>query len=341
MNPDMRPGGSTVQSDTISPPMARLDFEDAGPAARPLSRREFGTLAASALSIPFVTPAQVPGRQEVTAGEIVERIRQAVGVEWRADTVDAFKAGDAGTAVKGIITTALPTMEVLRRTVDAGANLVLACEPTFYARADGRTPPAGRGNAPAAAADKSQPVQDSVYAAKNAFLDKHGLVVFRFSDHWRQRRPSPFAVGQARQLGWSKLQVSDDPSRYAIPAVTLETLVATIQKSLGIRGGLRVVGDPKTLVRTVALLPGSTPIAAALDTFPSVDLVIAGEVREWESVEYARDLVFSGARKGLVLLGRIVSEEGGMAECARWLTTVVPEVPVWHVTAGDPYWRPA
>ena len=55
---------------------------------------------------------------------------------------------------------------------------------------------------------------------------------------------------------------------------------------------------------------------------------------------YARDVVFSGAKKGLILVGRIVSEEPGMDACATWLKTVVPEVPVRHIAAGDPYWRP-
>jgi hypothetical protein len=102
-----------------------------------------------------------------------------------------------------------------------------------------------------------------------------------------------------------------------------------------------VVGDPRTRVKTVALLPGSTPIASALEALPTVDLIVAGEVREWESVEYARDVAFSDPRKGLVLLGRVVSEEGGMSECARWLAKQVSEVPVRHASAGDPYWRPA
>ena len=69
-------------------------------------------------------------------------------------------------------------------------------------------------------------------------------------------------------------------------------------------------------------------------------IVIAGEVREWESVEYVRDQVFSGSGKGLILVGRVVSEEPGMAVCADWLKTLVPEVPVRHISAGDPYWRP-
>jgi hypothetical protein len=70
-------------------------------------------------------------------------------------------------------------------------------------------------------------------------------------------------------------------------------------------------------------------------------VVVAGEVREWESVEYARDVVSSGQPKGLVLIGRVVSEDPGMALCAKWIATLVPEVPVRHISAGDPYWRPA
>ena len=88
-------------------------------------------------------------------------------------------------------------------------------------------------------------------------------------------------------------------------------------------------------------LPGSTPIQASLQTLPNVDAIVAGEVREWESVEYARDTVFAGRRKGLILVGRVVSEEPAMNVCASWLRTFVPEVAVRHVPAGDPYWRPA
>ena len=65
------------------------------------------------------------------------------------------------------------------------------------------------------------------------------------------------------------------------------------------------------------------------------------ESQEQAMFEYARDVAFSGQPKGLILMGRVVSEEPGMARCAAWLETVVPEVPVRHISAGDPYWRPA
>ena len=47
-----------------------------------------------------------------------------------------------------------------------------------------------------------------------------------------------------------------------------------------------------------ACCPASTPIQAALKMLPNVDVIVAGEVREWESVEYARDKVFAGEKKG-------------------------------------------
>jgi Tfp pilus assembly ATPase PilU len=74
---------------------------------------------------------------------------------------------------------------------------------------------------------------------------------------------------------------------------------------------------------------------------PLCDVVIAGEVREWESVEYARDTVSAGQKKGLVLTGRLVSEEPGMSLCAERLKGLVPELRVQWLPAGDAYWRPA
>ena len=194
-------------------------------------------------------------------------------------------------------------MSVLRRAVDAGANLVITSEPTFYGRADARTPPAGRGGGRGAPPPPdTPPPSDPVYTAKNAFIEKHGLVVFRLNQHWRLRRPDPFATGLAAALGWSKrVDVPGDALRYSIATAPLSALAAELKKKLGSRGGIRVIGDPQTRVQTVALLPGSTPLAAALDALPSVDVIVAGEVREWESVEYARDVVASGQRKGLVL----------------------------------------
>jgi putative NIF3 family GTP cyclohydrolase 1 type 2 len=292
-----------------------------------ISRRNFVELAvAAATGAPFVFARQsADAAAAITAQEVIDRIKKNVGVEWRPETVDTFKAGDPVTVVKGIVTTSMASMDVLRHAVNAGANLIITCGPTFYAKADIATSPA----------------PGPVFAAKDAFIKKNNLVVWRFSDHWRLRRPDPLAQGLVNALGWSRDGAADDPIRVSIPtAITLRALSSEMKSKLNARGGIRVVGDPQTKVRTVGLLPGTTTIQAALRMLPAVDVIIAGEVREWESVEYARDKVASGEKKGLILLGRVLSEEHGMNVCAQWLKALVPERTTTWIRVGDPYWRP-
>jgi putative NIF3 family GTP cyclohydrolase 1 type 2 len=298
-----------------------------------LSRREFAALAAAA---PFACAGALSGAAAITAQEVIERIKKNIGVEWKPDSVDSVKAGDPSTIVKGIVTTSMATMAVLQQAVKAGANVIITAQPTFFGRADVPTPPAGRGGANQAAAPP-----DPVFTGKHEFITRNNLVVFRLSDHWRQRKPDPLAQGIAATLRWSKNQSASDPLRFDIPALRLDALASHVKDALRSRGGIRVVGDPRTLVRHIGLLPGTTPIQAALKMLPNVDAIVAGEVREWESVEYVRDKVFSAEKKGLILVGRIVSEEPGMNVCANWLKTFVPEAPIRHISAGDPYWRPS
>jgi putative NIF3 family GTP cyclohydrolase 1 type 2 len=300
-----------------------------------LSRREFAALAAAAAAAPLAHVATLFGAA-ITADELIARIRKNIGIDWKPDSVDTIKAGAPTTIATGIVTTSMATIAVLQQAVKARANIVITATPTFYARADVPAPPAGRGAAP-------QPAMppDPIFTAKNEFIARNRLVVFRLSDHWQQRRPDPRVQGLAAALGWSRFQSAGTPEHVDVPALRLDRMASHVKDALRSRGGMRVIGDPATIVRRVGLLPGTTSIQAALKMLPGVDVIVAGEVREWESVEYVRDKVFAGEKKGLVLVGRIVSEEPGMEVCANWLKTLVSEVPVRHIAAGDPYWRPS
>jgi putative NIF3 family GTP cyclohydrolase 1 type 2 len=297
-----------------------------------LSRREFVRLGAGAAAVPFVLDSAPARAAALSAQAIVDRIRQRLGVEWNANSVDTFKAGDPSTAVTGIVTTSLATIDVMRRAMQAGANLIISSGPTFYSRADSPTPAGRRGAAP--------PPSDPVFTAKQKFITEQGLVVWRFSDHWRARTPDPFAQGIGDALGWARYRVNGDPRRLTVPAITTDALARNVTAKLNVRGGIRVIGKPDARVQKIALLPGTHPIQTLLAVLPEVDLIIAGEIREWESSEYARDLVHTGRNKGLILVGRSVSEEAGMNVCAGWLKTIVTDVPVRWLPAGDPYWRP-
>jgi putative NIF3 family GTP cyclohydrolase 1 type 2 len=197
-------------------------------------------------------------------------------------------------------------------------------------------PPASPvGAAPAPAS----PPADPVYAGKNAFIEQHKLVVFRLTQHWNLRQPDPRALGLAAAMGWTKYRAGDDAVRYDVPAVTLDALATQLKRTLGTRGGIRAVGDRTIIVRKIGLLPGFTLIKDAIAMLASVDVMITGEVQEWESATYAQDVAFAGVKKGFISIGRVVNEAPGMQVCADWLKTLVP-LPVRFIAAGDPYWRP-
>jgi hypothetical protein len=288
-----------------------------------LSRRRFTQLAGTAaLAVPPLAGQKTP----LTAQQVIDRIKANAGVPQQSDGLDTIKAGDPATEVTGIATTAMATMDVLTRASKEKANFVVTLEPTFFGRLD----------APLA--------DDPVYSAKKDFIQKNGLIIWRFSDHWRARKPDPFATGLARTLEWTKYQMGDDPARYdlvGLRGLTVGALADALAKRLHSRAGIRVVGDPQARVRRVSLLPGMSDLAATMKALPECDVVIAGETREWESVEYAQDTVASGQTKGLIMLGRVLSQEPGMNLCADWLKALIPELPVRWLPAGDPYWRPA
>lgn len=144
-----------------------------------------------------------------------------------------------------------------------------------------------------------------------------------------------------KALGWEKYQNTENQYLFTLPETTVEILAASMRKKLGTRT-LRVVGDPGMKVMKVALSPGAagmTTEIAALER-NDVEVLVVGETREWETVEYAADAATQKKRKALIILGHIPSEQAGMEECARWLKTFVTEVPVEFVRTKEPFWMP-
>jgi putative NIF3 family GTP cyclohydrolase 1 type 2 len=285
----------------------------------PTSRREFIVGTTAALLSSRVVRAQRPS---LTAQQVVDRIRASVGVAWRSQTVDGFKAGDPSTAVTGIATTVMATIDTLKRAAAAGQNFIVTQEPTFYAAND----------------EPGNRAKDPVYLAKKAIVDEHRLVIWRFSEHWNARQPNEAARALAAMLRWTGSEVAGAPQTYRIPETTLSGLVAQLRSRIPIRGGLRMVGQPTMRVRTVFLAPGTTSLTTAVTSLQKADVILAGEPREWEAVPYTLDTWSAGLGKGLIALGRVVSEEASTQACATWLLSILPEVRVETIPTADPYW---
>jgi hypothetical protein len=122
----------------------------------------------------------------------------------------------------GIVTTSLATVDVMRRAVKAGANLIIT-----PGRRSIRAPTAPRRQRGAAAAPATAPPPDPVFTAKNEFIRVNRLVVWRFSDLGGWRAPDPFAEGLADALGVGEPAHARRPGlRLTVPASARSRRVA-------------------------------------------------------------------------------------------------------------------
>ena len=281
----------------------------------PITRRSLLLTTAATLTAAEQTPT-------LTAGQLIDAIKKNVGVPWRAETVDTIKSGTPDTPVKGIATTMMATLDVVQRAAAAGKNMVITHEPTFYTHED-----------------KTDALkEDPTYRFKQNFLDKNNMVVFRFHDHWHAHHPDGIATGMIEALGWTKNIDPQNPRQFLFDNLTLGALAKQMRDKLQIKA-MRVVGDPNLKVRTVA---GNWGYAGSSRPFarPDLDVLVIGEAREWELIEYAADTITSGQKKGLVVLGHIPSEQAGMINCANWLKTFITEIPVEFIPTPEPFWSP-
>ena len=275
------------------------------------------------LASPLMAGAQAP-----TAGETWVKIQHRYLPSPPPDTVDTLKGGDPSTPVTGIATTFLDTMDMLREAVKRGDNLIITHEPTFYNHRD------------ETAAFKDDPV----YKAKLAYIEAHHLVVYRLHDAIHADPSGDHILqGVYEAFGWEKLsRESGEAGQYfvTIPPTTLGELAKSLEVRLHDQT-MRVEGNPNLKITHVALIPGAAGLREQVEALNQpVEVLIAGEASEWETVEYVRDAVAQGRAKGMILLGHEVSEEPGMERCAKELRELFPGMKVDHIVAGQALWSP-
>ncbi len=260
----------------------------------------------------------------LSGNDFLSLVKSKVTCPWADETVDTFKEGNPAKRVTGIATTFMATQAVLEKAVAKGLNLIVTHEPTFYNHLDTR-----------------EMVEDkSVYQYKLEYIREHELMIFRFHDHLHRTSPDGIYAGVINDLGWKAFQTSEKMV-FKMPSTTLgdmaEYLKAHYQSST-----IRVVGLPSMSFTKVGLSVGAHGAANEIGLLgrDDVELLIAGEVREWETVEYVRDAQIQGKNKALIVMGHADSEEAGMRYCAEWLKSFIPDVPIEHIPAGNPLWSP-
>lgn len=290
-----------------------------------ISRREMITGGAATLALAAAgisREAQAAGT--VTVRDVLDRMKEHVGGPWFEGGVDRIIEGSPDTPVRGIATTMMATFDALKDAVKAGANFVITHEPTYWSHPDTLT----------------YLTDDPLYKIKRDYVHEHDMVSFHFHDHWHALRPvDGINRGMQQQMGWSQYMDPNNQRIYNLPPTTLLALAQEFQNKLNDRT-LRVVGDPDLPVRRLYESWGycdGFPGVNFLDS--DVDALVIGEAQDWNLIAYAHDLVTSGQKKGLIILGHMRSEMWGMKYCAEWLRGFVTEVPVHFIPIIEPYWN--
>lgn len=293
------------------------------------NRRKFirnGSLmlgGAALMHIPAVSLAKgiLNNQEQYTVQNIIDLIIKEAKLAPFKDTVDTIKFGSADQIVTGIVSTMFPTVAVIEKAVSLKANLIIAHEPTFYSATD----------------NMAKQETNAMIQKKQVLLKEHGIVIWRFHDYSHFMQPDMITLGVKKKMGWEPYQKKGD-QLINIPTTTLKQLIHQLKKNLSIQH-LRAIGDLQQSCSSIALLPGAWGVQAHINTIEknNPDVLIIGELVEWETAEYIRDARTMGSKTALIVLGHSVSEEPGMELFVDWLSPKLPGMPITHIASGDPF----
>jgi putative NIF3 family GTP cyclohydrolase 1 type 2 len=252
-----------------------------------------------------------------TVGQIMDMFIKTVPNGPFLNTVDTLKAGNRDMVVTGIVTTMFPTVEVIRKAIDLNANFIICHEPTFYNHTD----------------DVNWLQNDEVYNYKADLLKKHNIAIWRNHDYIHSIRPDGVTTGVVAKLGWKDYQ--QGTNSFIFPGITLGDLIAQLKQKLE-TPGVRYIGDLSQNCKNVLLMPGAAGGRAQIENIAKYkpDVLVCGEISEWETAEYVRDARAEGRSIALVVTGHIPSEEAGSAFMADWLKQRI-SIKTTHVVCGN------
>ncbi len=291
-----------------------------------LNRRKFisdtAKVVGSAIILSSSLAASAAGfkAEPVTVGQVMDTFIKEVPNSPFPKTVDTLKSGNREMAVTGIVTTMFATIDVIRKAIALNANFIIAHEPTFYNHAD----------------DTKWLENDSVYRYKADLLEQHQLTVWRNHDYVHSLQTDGVRKGLIDQLGWQNYGDPKQDIYDLLPAVTLKALITQLKQKLNIQT-LRYVGNLNQSCKKILLMPGAAGGATQIGSLSTKkpDVLVCGEISEWETAEYVRDAQAKGEQVSLVVLGHIASEEPGSAFMAQWLKTHFADLKTTHISSGN------
>ena len=277
--------------------------------------------ASTLLNVPAIINAAGYREDDLTIQNVIDIILKEIPGAPFTQTVDTIKSGSAANKVTGIVSTMFATVAVIKEAIRLSANFIVAHEPTFYNHTD----------------DTNWVGNNTVVAEKQELLAKNNITIWRFHDYWHSHKPDGIFYGVTKKAGWENYYKPGE-STLTVPSDSLKNIVLHLKNKLGI-DHVRVIGDLSKQCKRITLMPGAAggqrQITVAEKEKP--DVLIVGEVHEWETAEYIRDARLLGNDIALIILGHSVSEEPGMEWFAEWLQPKVPAIKITHVASHSPF----
>jgi len=258
-----------------------------------------------------------------TVQQVIDIILKEISNPRIQNTVDKIRSGSADQEVTGIVTTMFPTIDVIEKTKQAGANFIIAHETPFYNNPD----------------ETDWLKEDEVYRYKVDLLNRYKIAIWRFHDNWHAHQPDGIAIGNLIKLGWQQYYNPKTPRLITLQEpMKLKSIVDLVKKKLGI-STVRLVGDLKQSCKTIYMAFGYMDPKMQIPVIQQMkpDLILSGETREWETVERVRDGLAIGQKTSLLVLSHAVSEEAGMEYAAQWLQPRLPGTKVTHIPSNNPF----
>ncbi len=254
-------------------------------------------------------------------------------------TRDKVLYGDTAQECTGIVTCIWPTVDIIKRARELGANCIISHEAIFWNHGD-----------------HQDTVGDTAaFKAKKELLDDWGGAVWRCHDFIHSRVPidtdramaDGIFYGLADKLGWLDYRVGDDRGfclEYEIPETDATELARELVAKLDLNG-TRITGDSHARVRRVRI-PMHVTGEAKSDTHEinetdarGDDCLMTMEFIDFTTCEYIRDAGMLGQNKCAITIGHFNLEEPGMEYMVHWLPEALgtDAIPTTFVRMEDTY----
>ncbi len=269
--------------------------------------------------------------------EVVDRIIRKTGVTPLPPekTCDKLMSGSYEQEVSKIAVTFMATVDVIKKAIAMGAQLIITHEPTWFTGED--------------TTDWLQ--DDPVYLKKKELIEHANIAIWRFHDHMHMDAVDGIMRGFDEELSWHQYRLEPDSKLvddkadycYKLPMTTLRELSNFFKEKLSM-DVIQIIGDPEMKVERIGVLPGGASLGLFSEYHPmqlmynrELDVLVCGEIVEWRLPAYIRDACQLGMPKAILVLGHERSEEPGMKHMVEWMRDVTENIPVVFIDSEEPF----